>query len=247
MSVVGTIVVLFAAFLGALLVAPFVDRRGKAPEVRLTRWVAIAYVVLAGGATIYRLLEIALSPSLKIDMPVGDFWPRLPASAGVEGPTAQVVSGGFTQALVEVQGLAAGTRWLIASGELLQGVAAVFIGAAVISMCNGYLKRTSFRPVLVKWFSTAAVVIMVCGMAWQVLEGIAGIQASEQVLGVVSAHWDRADLGRENLNEIIGQLEPRDFALEVNFWPLWAGLGLFTTAQIFKRGLEMQKDTAGLI
>ncbi|MDQ0095578.1 hypothetical protein [Paeniglutamicibacter psychrophenolicus] len=54
-------------------------------------------------------------------------------------------------------------------------------------------------------------------------------------------------MGRESLSDIIGRLEPGGFELEVNFWPPWAGLGLFTTVQIFKRGLEMQKDTAGLI
>lgn len=247
MSILGTIVMLLMALLVALLVAPYVHRKGGTPEVGLTRWVAIAYVVIAGGATIYRLAEIAMSPNLRISMPVQEFWPQIPASAGVEGPTAQVVSGGFTEALVEVQGLASGTRWLLGAGELLQGIAALFIGAAVISMCNGHLKNSSFRPALVKWFSAAAVVIVVCGLAWQVLEGIAGLQASEQVLGVVGAHWDTASMGRESLNDIIGQLEPSGFALQVNFWPLWAGLGLFTTAQIFKRGLEMQKDTAGLI
>lgn len=247
MSILGTITMLLIAFLGALLVAPYVDRRGKTPEVGLTRWVAIAYVVITAGATVYRLLEIAMSPSLRISMPVQEFWPRLPASAEVSGPTAQVVSGGFTQALVEVQGLASGTRWLLGTSELLQGVATIFIGAAVISMCNGHLKKASFRPVLVKWFSAAAGVIVVCGLAWQVLAGIAGLQASRQVLGVAGAQWDRASMGRETLNDIIGQLEPSAFDLEVSFWPLWAGLGLFTMAQIFKRGLKIQKDTAGLI
>ena len=241
------IAILLLAFLGALFAAPFLDRRGRTPEVGLTRWVAIAYVVIAGGATIYRLAEIGMSPNLRISMPVREFWPRLPANAGVEGPTAQVVSGGFTEALVEVQGLASETRWLLGTGGLLQGIAALFIGAAVISMCIGHLENAGFRPALVKWFSAAAVVIVVCGLAWQVLEGVAGLQASEQVLGVVGAHWDTADMGRESLSDIIGQLEPSGFELEVNFWPFWAGLGLFTTAQIFKRGLEMQKDTAGLI
>lgn len=247
MSILGTIAILLMAFLAALIVAPHLDRKGRIPEVRLTRWVAIVYVVIAGGATTYRLAEIATSPNLGISMPVQEFWPRIPASAGVEGPTAQVVSGGFTHALVEVQGLASGTRWLLGTGELLQGIAALFIGAAVISMCNGHLKNASFRPALVKWFSAAAVVIVVCGLAWQVLAGIAGQQASEQVLGVVGSHWDAANMGRESLNDIIGQLDPSRFELEVHFWPLWAGLGLFTTAQVFKRGLEMQKDTAGLV
>lgn len=75
MSILGTIAMLLIAFLGALLVAPYVDRRGKTPEVGLTRWVAMAYVEITAGAAVYRLLEIAMSPSLRISMPVQEFWP----------------------------------------------------------------------------------------------------------------------------------------------------------------------------
>lgn len=71
MSSLGTLAMLLIAF----LVAPYVDRRGKALEVGLTRWVAIVYVVIAAGATVYRLLEFAMSPGLRISMPVQGFWP----------------------------------------------------------------------------------------------------------------------------------------------------------------------------
>ncbi len=114
-------------------------------------------------------------------------------------------------------------------------------------MCNGHLKKAGFRPALIKWFSAAAVVIVVCGLAWQALEGIAGCRHP-------SRYWDlsgRAGMklawGRESLNDIFGQLEPSRFVFVVKFWPLGAGPGLFAAAQIFNRGLEMQKGTAGLI
>ena len=241
------VVLLLVALMLAMLAAPFFDRRGKTPEVGLTRGVAVVCLVIASATTLYRLIEIAMAPALEINMPVAEFWPALPASASIQGPTAQVVDGGFSNAVVEVQGLAAGTRWLLGSSVLLQGIAMVFIGAAVISMCNGYLKQAAFRPVLAKWFSAAAVVIVVCGLGWQVIDGIAGYQASQQVLWVQFSQWDSAAEGREDLNAILGQLRPADFAVYVNLWPIWAGLGLFTTAQVFKRGRELQKDTAGLI
>ncbi len=102
--------ILLLAFLGELFTAPFLNRRERTPEVGLARRVDIVHVVIAGGTTTHRVAGIALSPTPGIRMPVREFWPRLPASAGAEGPSAQVVSGGFTQALVEVQGLAPGTR-----------------------------------------------------------------------------------------------------------------------------------------
>lgn len=241
------IVLLLVAFLLAMLAAPFVDRQGKTPEIGLTRGIAVVYLVITCATTLYRISEIAMAPALEIDMPVAEFWPELPASASVQGPTAQVVDGGFSNATVVVHGLAAGTRWLLGSSVLLQGMAMVFIGAAVISMCNGYLKQSTFRPSLVKWFSAAAVVIAVCGLGWQIVDGIAGYEASQQVLRVQSGQWDMAAEGREDLNEILGQLRPADFAVYVNFWPIWAGLGLFITAQLFRRGLALQKETTGLI
>ena len=161
----------------------------------------------------------------------------------MQGTTAQVISGGFTQALVEVQGLASSTRWLLGTTALLQGIVAILVGAAVISMCNGYLSKTTFRPVLVKWFTVTAAVIMVCGLGWQVTESIAGMQASVQVLGFDASQFRTDMTERADLRDIVGMPTPVYLEINLNFWPLWAGLGLFSVAQIFKRGLQMQKDT----
>lgn len=241
------IIVVLVAIFAAVLAAPLFDKKTRGREVGLTRGVAVAYVVIAGASTIYGFAENLMAPSLLVKMPVEEFWPSLPPGASVQGTTAQVVSGGFTQALVEVQGLATGTRWLLGATTLLQGIAAIFVGAAVISMCNGYISKTTFRPVLVKWFTVTAAVIVVCGLGWQVTESIAGMQASTQVLGFDGSQFRTDATEREDLHEIVGIPRAVYLELNINFWPIWAGLGLFSTAQIFKRGLEMQKDTAGLI
>ncbi|MFF5791764.1 hypothetical protein ACFY5D_06935 [Paeniglutamicibacter sp. NPDC012692] len=246
-GIIVPIALLLMAILAALLAAPLFDKKAKDAEVRLTRGIAVAYVVIAGASTIYGFAETLMAQSLQVKMPVEEFWPTLPPGASVQGATAQVVSGGFTQALVEVQGLATGTRWLLGTTTLLQGIAAIFVGAAVISMCNGYIGKTTFRPVLVKWFTVTAAVIMVCGLGWQITESVAGMQASAQVLGFDGSTWKADVTEREDLHEIVGIPKAVYLEINLNFWPLWAGLGLFSTAQIFKRGLQMQKDTAGLI
>ncbi|PQZ96247.1 hypothetical protein CQ018_02940 [Arthrobacter sp. MYb227] len=254
MSILGTIAMLLVAFLAALLVAPLFDRKtarngGEAAQRRvvLTRGIAVAYIVIASASTIYRLAQTLTAPSLVVKMPVEEFWPSLPSGSTMTGVSATVLSGGFTQALVEVEGLAANTRWLLASTSFLQGVAAIFIGAAVVSMCNGYITKATFRPVLIRWFTAAAVVILVCGLGWQLTESLAGMQASEQVLSYHGSSFQRDAMERESLQDIIGIPTPVYLDINFNLWPLWAGLGLFTTAQIFRRGLEMQKDTAGLV
>lgn len=238
---------LLVAFLAALLVAPLFDKGSRGNRVVLTRGIAVVYIVIASISTIYRLAQILMAPSLMVKMPVEEFWPSLPGGATIEGATAKVLSGGFTQAMVEIEGLAASTRWLLGATAMFQGIAAIFIGAAVISMCNGYIFKATFRPALIKWFTVSAMVILVCGLGWQVTESFAGMQASEQTLGYYGSSFRTDAIERESLRDIVGIPTPVYLNVNINFWPLWAGLGLFTTAQIFKRGLAMQKDTAGLI
>lgn len=247
MSIFGIILLLLLAFLAALAVAPLFDKGPKKNYVVLTRGIAVVYMVIASISTIYRLAQVLMAPSVTLKMPVEEFWPSLPSGATIEGVTTKVLSGGFTQAMVEIEGLAASTRWLLGATATFQGIAAIFIGAAVISMCNGYISKTTFRPVLIKWFTVSAMVILVCGLGWQITESFAGMQASEQTLGYYGSSFRTDAMERESLQDVVGIPTPVYLDININFWPLWAGLGLFTTAQIFKRGLAMQKDTAGLI
>lgn len=92
MGLLLVIITLLAGLLGSPLESPLVDRRGKTPEVGLTRWVAIAYAVVAGGATLCRLAVVATTPSLGVDMPVREFWPVLPENASLVGPATGVIS-----------------------------------------------------------------------------------------------------------------------------------------------------------
>ncbi len=141
-------------------------------------------------------------------MPVAEFWPVLPASASVQGPTAQVVGGGVTRALVEVQGLAASTRWLLGTGVLLQGVAAVSLARRCSACATATCAPRPSSPVAVKWFSAAALVIVVCGLGWQVTDGTCRIPSlASKYCGRNSAQWDTEVVGRDDLNDIIGLLQ----------------------------------------
>lgn len=242
----GALALIPAALLVGLLVWAVVslDTRRTIKLTRLLAYLSIAVVLVVSTL---QIVNLAASETLNLTIPVQRFWPALPESAIVSGQTAQIVGGGVTEATLDIQGLATVTRVLLGTSVVLQVVVTVFISAAVISLCNGHLKGTAFRSVMVKWFSATALVIIVCGLGWQILDDIAGYQASQQALGVDASQWEITGDVREELTQVIGQVQAANFSIEINFWPLWAGLALFATAQAFKRGNEIQKDLAGLI
>ncbi|GAA5228008.1 hypothetical protein GCM10025778_25410 [Paeniglutamicibacter antarcticus] len=94
MGLLLLIITLLVGLVGSLLASPLLDPRGVTPEVGLVRWVAIAHVVVAGGATLYRLAVVEIEPSVGVDMPVREFRPVLPENASLAGPAATVISGG---------------------------------------------------------------------------------------------------------------------------------------------------------
>ena len=77
------IVLLLVGILAAVLAAPLFDKNANGAEVRLTRGIAVAYVVIAGASTIYRFVETLMAPGLHVKMPVEEFWPSIPPAAPV--------------------------------------------------------------------------------------------------------------------------------------------------------------------
>lgn len=76
------VIMLLAGLLDALVVAPWWIEEAT-PGVGLTRWVAITHMVVASGAPLYRLAEMAITPSLGVEMPASEF---LAGAAGERGP-----------------------------------------------------------------------------------------------------------------------------------------------------------------
>lgn len=232
-------------FVGVLiLVVLSLDARRT---IKLTRTLAYIFIAIVLVVSIIQIVNLAFSDTLNLTIPVEMFWPAPPESVMTSAQTAQVVGGGVTQATVDIQGITAITRTLLVASVVLQGVLDVVICAAVISLCQGHLAGADFRPGLVKWFSLTATVVIVCGFGRQFLDAVAGYQASRQALGTHFTEWLPADDLPDDLTQIIGQIRAAEFELVVDLWPLWAGLVLFTAAQAFKRGSEIQKDLAGLV
>jgi len=226
------------------------DRAGVGVEslaaVRVTRVVAIAYAVASAIGTVNGALRSLFDISVNVNLPVQQFWPSLPATVQIDGTHAQVVSGGFDQAVVAVSGLDATARGWLAAGDLLQGATNVMIGVVVAILCTSVIRQDPFRLALTRGLNLTALVIIIGGLGWQICDAVAGGLASEQVLGATSWSLDTAKVGWDDIRQIIG-LPGVGHNWTVNFWPIWVGLALLTLSAAFRFGQKLQKDTQGLI
>lgn len=220
---------------------------GSVPlSVRITRIVAIIYAGASGIGIIWSAAYTLMAPAVEVAVPVQRFWPELPESASVVGPSATVVGGGVTEATLELEGLDTATRVLLASGDALQGLLGVCLGVAVAVLCTGLIRQVPFRPIAVRWVRIAGAATIVCGLGWQLFGGWGSSLASNQTLGRHGAQYNENITGWEGPDHILGMASASD-SWSIDFWPIWVGLALLALSLVLKNGQKLQKETAGLI
>lgn len=219
------------------------ERRGKVA-------VSFAYFVArvaAAGAVLFTSARVILdftSNAVSVAIPVQQFWPLLPAGDTLTGPTAHVVSGGFTDATVGVSGLDAAARSWLAGASLLQGATIAILAIMVATLCSTVLKELPFRPTLTRGIRTTAFAILFGGFGWQLCSGIGRSLAAQQVLRLDSAAFtNRIDF---TLGTITGFPSP-GWDASFDLWPLWVALAFFALAAAFRYGESLQRDTEGLV
>ena len=213
------------------------------PVVKLTCAVATIWAAACVGAAI-AVLNALINTQVSIDFPVAGFWPRLPDSMRIDGPTASLESGGFVEASGLVSGLGAPARicWAISQAlwALVPGAIAAFIAVA----CAQLLRGRAFTEVVSRAAVITAVIVAAGGFAAQVLGDIAGALAADEVLRIVSAEYSEIP----GIEDPLGAWWPRPgFNISLPFWPIAAGLGFAALAAIFRFGSRMQRDTEGLV
>lgn len=214
--------------------------------VRVPRVIAIIYAVSSGIAALYGATSSILDGSVSLNLPVEQFWPTLPDGVHLTGATARVTGGGFSQAAVQVAGLAGAPRAWLAAGYLLQGAMGVVIGVVAAILCTSVIKQNPFRPVLIRGINLSASAVIVGGLGWQICSTVAGDLASAQVLGIDGWELDTTKVHWDDVRQIVG-LPGTGFQLTLDFWPLWVALALFAVSAVFRYGQRLQKDTEGLV
>ncbi|MGO4383239.1 hypothetical protein [Specibacter sp. RAF43] len=197
---------------------------------KVTRAVAFLFVAVSTVGAASEVAANSFSPMVRVTLPVREFWPATPAGVELYNQHAQVVGGGFTQAVVSVHGLDLATRIWLTAGTLLQCAVGVIVGLLIADLCLGVLNKTLFRPGLIRGIRRIAVTVLAGGIAWQLCHLVGGNLAARQVLGASGQ-----DIG----------LPTAGFAWDINFWPIGAAMVLFVLAAAFRHGGMVPKDAAG--
>jgi hypothetical protein len=213
---------------------------------RLTRVIAVVYLLLAAAGTANAVVQKFISDVVSVTMPVQQFWPSLPSTVQLHGVSASVVGGGFSAARVEVVGLDGVARAWLAAGELAQGLTTVLLGVVVVILCGAVIRQDPFRPALTRAITVAAIGIIVGGVAWQICFVIGGGLASNQVLGITGWDYDTAQIDWDIVQDVTG-LPHASNEWTVDFWPVAIGLTLLALAAVFRYGQRLQNESDHLI
>lgn len=221
------------------------DERRDSAAPRVIMIGAIVYAALAAIGTLWSAIATLVASHVQVAIPVRTFWPStLPGVTDISGPTAAVVSGGFSVAEVEVTGLDLAARAFLAGGTAVQGMTFVLIGIVVALLCRRLLTDAPFATSLTRSLRLAAGTLALGGIAWQVLAAIGSTLAADQVLRVDS--WaSTGDVPPGGVSDT-GLPEPT-LGFTIEFWPILIALALVAVAAAFRSGERMQRETAGLV
>lgn len=248
MSAIAPLWILIAALFLAAVVAVIVSiarARGGEAVVRITFVIAVIWAsVCIVGAGFTAIATIHDGSGTHITFPVQTFWPQLPSGTILEGMTAELESGGFTEVTGTVSGLSLGTRILWAASQALWWLIPGTIAALLALACRGLLHGRAFTPIVSRMAMITAGVVAVGGIVAQMLGDTAGSMASTQVLQWASAQYEEVAGIEDGIQA--WWPDPALF-IELPFWPIAAGLAFATLAAVLRYGSELQRDTEGLV
>ncbi len=181
--------------------------------------IGIASAVGAVGAGV----EIFGSPVV-VSMPVNGQEMTALAEAG------GVAAAEYTQSLVSLEMLDAGTRWLLLAEVALPALATVIVCAALWWLGLSLIRQRAFRRSMVPALATSAFALVVTGMLGPFLGAIARSQIVEQLAAAgadTDAFWA--------------------FVVEMNPASIGWGIALALVATAFEVGRRLQRETEGLV
>jgi hypothetical protein len=219
-------------------------RDDPAPVVRVTLVIAALWAGVAVIGAIATLLVALLAPHVTMTVPMSPFWPELPASAEFEGTAAQRVSGEFTSVELSLAGVTTGIRVMWGVSQFLAWLVPATIAALIAVVCFQLLAGRAFAPIAARMATITAVVVIVGGVAAQLLGDLAGSMASREVFDWTGATWPEVP----GIEDPMTAWFPKSaIAIEFPFWPIAAGLAFAALATIFASGAKLQRDTEGLV
>lgn len=206
-------------------------------------------ITLSGAAIVAALLllsaigtvvSVLTSDTVQFTIPVNGYWPQLPDGVAVT-TAAHLEGGGFTTADVSVTGASTGARVLWALGQGIGFLVPATVAALIAITCFQLLRGIPFARIVVRAALVTAVVVLVGGLAADVLAQLGGSIVSHELLSVTAATGIGPD------DDILSLLPTPMMSVTIPLWPIGAGLGFAALAAVLKYGAALQRDTEGLV
>lgn len=219
-------------------------RDDPSPVVRATLVIAALWAGFAMIGAVVTLVVALLAPHVTMTVPISPFWPELPEGTEVTGTVAERVSGDFTSVELSLAGVSTGIRVMWGVSQFLAWLVPATIAALIAVVCFQLLAGRAFAPIAARMATITAVVVIIGGVAAQMLGDLAGSMASREVFDWTGATWPEVP----GIEDPMSAWFPTSaIAIEFPFWPIAAGLAFAALATIFASGNRLQRDTEGLV
>jgi hypothetical protein len=226
--------------------------RGTAERVRFLAHVGkwAGYVVAIGLALMYvaRIVIQLLGRTVPIRLSYSRFWPDLPTNVSATAGTATIEpnNSGFTDALLQVQGLSPVARILQSTETLAEAAVLISIALVIAQLSASLLGAQTFGGVRWKLLSVAALVIFSAGLIWIFIDiptqMIAFQEVSYRFVEFDTDQWTCVMDGSHACGIVYVDLT--SFAPT---WPLLVAIVMVVGSFILRRGNELEDDNRGLI
>ncbi|WP_291525560.1 hypothetical protein [Branchiibius sp. NY16-3462-2] len=218
------------------------ERWGTRDVVRSTGTVAALGAVATGIAIIVNIANATGGGDIDMTVPVDEYWPALNPGVTVEGPTATVAGGGFTSADVQVHGLDGATRALWVTGQVVGLLVPLTVCLLIVLACWKLLHGDPFVALVTRVALWTSVVVLVGGLASQILQQIAASRAAHALLDITS--YTAPDVHGQELPTGL----PRSTGgWTLSLWPVGAALLIAAFAALVRYGTRLQEDVEGLV
>lgn len=239
---VGLLPVLVLVVIAALVTVSLRKQRwGTRDVVRSAGAIAAIGAVVSGIAIILAVARVT-GGDTDMTVQVEQYWPRLNPGVTVEGPTARVVDGGFTSADVTVHGLDGATRALWGSGQVIGLLVPFTICVFIALACWKLLQGNPFAALVSRVALWTSLVVLVGGLASQILEQIAGSRAASALLDVTG--YTAPDVHGQPLPT---GLPNSTGSWTVSLWPVAIALLVAAFAAVVRHGSTLEREVEGLV
>jgi hypothetical protein len=239
-----------------ILISYLIIRAGTKAPMKFIRWGSFAVAITAVFVGLQMVVQFLWGTVISISVVTSQFWPKPPKGFNYESnASADYVSGGFSNAVVEVVGVSAGPRVMFAIAAILLTIVVVSIAQFVRRVFTAIELGSTLSRALVNNASFTGWIVLIAGTVSSLLNVIGNNFAQAELLGSQrSFGWDPSqDFNNPwatgdsmNSDGVYGFLMPNPQYV-IEFWPIAIAIGLLLIAKVIRRANKLEQEVEGLV